>query len=117
MLSTGQGLRTYGIVRALAGMGPVDLLYATFGAEKVAPEFATTGYRIAPGPSNAGIASAGAATPAPWPTGFPTASPEASRGSWQQLRAGLHRIRIAAASSPTDPSPEQPFANWPASER
>ena len=37
-LSSGQGLRTYGIVRALAGLGPVDLLYAAFGADEPATD-------------------------------------------------------------------------------
>jgi glycosyltransferase involved in cell wall biosynthesis len=38
-LSTGQGLRTYGIVKALAESRPVDLLHATFGADEPAAEY------------------------------------------------------------------------------
>ena len=38
-VGSGQGLRTYGVVRALAGLGPVDLLYARFGADRPAAEF------------------------------------------------------------------------------
>ncbi len=39
-LGSGQGLRTYGIVRALAEAGPVDLLHAEFGAGAPSPEYA-----------------------------------------------------------------------------
>jgi polysaccharide biosynthesis protein PslH len=38
-LGTGFGVRTYGIVRALCALGPVDLLYPTFGAPEPGPEF------------------------------------------------------------------------------
>jgi polysaccharide biosynthesis protein PslH len=38
-LGTGFGLRTYGIVRALCALGPVDLLYVRFGAAEPGPEF------------------------------------------------------------------------------
>jgi polysaccharide biosynthesis protein PslH len=38
-LGTGRAARTYGIVRALAALGPVDLLYARFGADLPGPEF------------------------------------------------------------------------------
>jgi glycosyltransferase involved in cell wall biosynthesis len=48
-ISSGQGLRTYGIVRALAGLGPVDLLYAEFGADEPAAEYeAVDGLRMIP---------------------------------------------------------------------
>ena len=48
-LSSGQGLRTYGIVKALAGLGPVDLLYAVFGADEPAAEYETVaGLRMIP---------------------------------------------------------------------
>ena len=48
-LSSGQGLRTYGIVKALAGLGPVDLLYAAFGADEPATEYETVaGLRMIP---------------------------------------------------------------------
>jgi glycosyltransferase involved in cell wall biosynthesis len=39
-LGTGRAARTYGIVRALAVLGPVDLLYKRFGADAPGPEFA-----------------------------------------------------------------------------
>jgi glycosyltransferase involved in cell wall biosynthesis len=39
VLGSGQALRTYAIVRALAASGPVDLLYARFGADVPAPEY------------------------------------------------------------------------------
>jgi glycosyltransferase involved in cell wall biosynthesis len=38
-LGTGFGVRTYGIVRALSALGPVDLVYSTFGAPQPGPEF------------------------------------------------------------------------------
>ena len=48
-ISSGQGMRTYGIVKALAGLGAVDLLYAEFGAEQPAAEFAAVdGLRLIP---------------------------------------------------------------------
>jgi glycosyltransferase involved in cell wall biosynthesis len=39
VLGSGRALRVYGIVRALAGLGPVDLVFPWFGAEEAAPEF------------------------------------------------------------------------------
>jgi polysaccharide biosynthesis protein PslH len=39
-LGSGRAARTYGIVRALASLGPVDLLYKRFGALAPGPEFA-----------------------------------------------------------------------------
>jgi polysaccharide biosynthesis protein PslH len=39
-LGTGRAARTYAIVRALARLGPVDLLYKRFGARAPGPEFA-----------------------------------------------------------------------------
>jgi polysaccharide biosynthesis protein PslH len=42
-LGGGRGLRTYGIVRALAAHGPVDLLYARFGAPEPSPAFRSIG--------------------------------------------------------------------------
>jgi glycosyltransferase involved in cell wall biosynthesis len=48
-ISSGQGLRTYGIVRALAGLRPVELLYAEFGADEPAAEYeAVDGLRMIP---------------------------------------------------------------------
>lgn len=41
VLSTGQGLRTYGIVKALASDGVLDLLYADFGSDEPADEYRT----------------------------------------------------------------------------
>lgn len=38
-LGVGRAVRGYGLVRALAAMGSVDVLYARFGAEWPAPEF------------------------------------------------------------------------------
>ena len=38
-LGSGRGLRTYGIVRALAAHEPVDLLYARFGAPEPSAEY------------------------------------------------------------------------------
>jgi len=38
-LGSGRAMRTYGIVRALAALGPVDLLYVPFGAAEPAQEF------------------------------------------------------------------------------
>lgn len=38
-LGTGRGMRTYGIVRALAGLGPVVLAHTRFGAPAPGPEF------------------------------------------------------------------------------
>jgi polysaccharide biosynthesis protein PslH len=42
-LGSGRGMRTYGLVRALALLGPVDVLYARFGAAAPAPEYAAVG--------------------------------------------------------------------------
>ena len=39
-LDSGRARRTYGIARALAGMGPVDLVYGAFGGGNPDPEFA-----------------------------------------------------------------------------
>ena len=39
VLGSGRALRTYGIVRALAGLGSVDLLFPWFGALEAAPEY------------------------------------------------------------------------------
>jgi len=39
VLGGGRALRTYGIVRALAGLAPVDLLFPWFGAAAAAPEY------------------------------------------------------------------------------
>ncbi|MGH2962365.1 MAG: glycosyltransferase [Solirubrobacterales bacterium] len=41
-LTGGHELRTYAIVRALCALGPVDLLYAQFGASEPSPEFRST---------------------------------------------------------------------------
>jgi glycosyltransferase involved in cell wall biosynthesis len=40
VLGSGRAMRTYGLVRALALLGPVDLLYARFGAPAPGREFA-----------------------------------------------------------------------------
>jgi len=42
VLGTGAGVRTYGIVRALAVHRPVDVLFARFGAPSPAPEYERT---------------------------------------------------------------------------
>lgn len=55
-LGTGFGLRTYGIVRALCSLGPVDLLYVRFGAAQPGqhfediPELTLHGLRSSRGP-------------------------------------------------------------------
>jgi len=41
VLGSGRAMRTYGLVRALALLGPVDLLYARFGAPAPGREFAS----------------------------------------------------------------------------
>ena len=38
-LGTGRALRTYAVVRALASLGPADVLYAVFDGEEPGPEF------------------------------------------------------------------------------
>jgi glycosyltransferase involved in cell wall biosynthesis len=38
-LDSGRARRTHGIVRALAALGPVDLVYGAFGADRPDPEF------------------------------------------------------------------------------
>jgi glycosyltransferase involved in cell wall biosynthesis len=38
-LGTGRALRTYGVVRALASLGPIDVLYAVFGDDEPGPEY------------------------------------------------------------------------------
>lgn len=38
-LSTGRDLRTYGVLRALARLGPVDLAYVVFGPSEPSPEY------------------------------------------------------------------------------
>ncbi len=38
-LGTGRALRTYGIVRALALSGPLDVLYVRFGEVRARPEY------------------------------------------------------------------------------
>ena len=38
-VASGQGLRTYGVARALAALGPVELLYVPFGGDRPAAEY------------------------------------------------------------------------------
>lgn len=38
-LGVGRALRAYGIIRALAELGPVDVLYVRFGADEPSPEY------------------------------------------------------------------------------
>lgn len=38
-LGSGQSLRTYGVVKALAASGPVDVLYTLHGADRPSPEY------------------------------------------------------------------------------
>ena len=38
-LDSGRARRTYGIVRALAAIGPVDLVYGAFGADAPDPAY------------------------------------------------------------------------------
>jgi glycosyltransferase involved in cell wall biosynthesis len=46
-LGTGRALRTYGVVRALASLGPVEVLYAVFDGEEPGPEYqAIEGVRL-----------------------------------------------------------------------
>lgn len=54
-VSSGQGLRTYGLVRALAALGPVELLYVPFGADEPAAEYgAAAGVSLRPVRSSRG---------------------------------------------------------------
>jgi glycosyltransferase involved in cell wall biosynthesis len=47
VLGTGRAARSYALVRALAALGPVDLLYKRFGADAPGPEFvAIDGVRL-----------------------------------------------------------------------
>ena len=45
-LGTGRALRVYGLTRALAALGPVDLVYTVFGAAEPAPEYAVENVRL-----------------------------------------------------------------------
>lgn len=92
VVSSGQGLRTYGVVKALAGLGPVDLLYATFGADEPAPEFAAIdGLRMIPARPSRGarrLLSYARALAAGVPDGF-------ARGSSPELTATAERLASA----------------------
>jgi glycosyltransferase involved in cell wall biosynthesis len=53
-LGTGRGMRTYGIVRALAMLGPVAVLHGRFGAPAPSPEYLAiegASYHVLPGAS------------------------------------------------------------------
>lgn len=99
-LGTGQGLRTYGIVRALAGLGPVDLLYASFGAAEPAPELAAIDdlELIAVDPSRGArrALSYARALAAGVPDGFARGSSPELIGAAERLAATPERERVIA---------------------
>jgi glycosyltransferase involved in cell wall biosynthesis len=100
VLGSGQALRTYAIVRALAADGPVDLLYAQFGAEDPAPEYERiAGLSLHPVQPSRGprrLAAYAAARLRGTPDGFARgASPELADAA-AALSAGAERGRIVA---------------------
>jgi glycosyltransferase involved in cell wall biosynthesis len=103
-LAHGQGLRTYAIARALALLGPVDLLYARFGDAEPAPEFhGVDGLTLHPVTPSRGARRAVAyatalahGTPADFARG---ASPELAAGAAELARAP-GRGRIVADGPP-----------------
>lgn len=100
VLGSGRALRTYGIVRALAGLGPVELVFPWFGAEVPAPEYErmenVTLHGLAPSRGPARAFAYGRARARGVPDGFARGiSPELARAA-RQLAAAPGRGRVIA---------------------
>lgn len=54
-LGTGRGLRVYGLTRALAALGRVDVLYTVFGADEPAPEYSRENIHLHPVRASRGV--------------------------------------------------------------
>ena len=92
-LGSGRGMRTYGLVRALALLGPVDLLYTRFGTATPGPEFADVAlHEVVPGrgPRRLLAAARALAAGTPWPVarGVSAELPRAAR----RLAASSDRV-------------------------
>jgi polysaccharide biosynthesis protein PslH len=54
-LGTGRGLRVYGVTRALAALGRVDVVYTVFGASEPGPEYARENIYLHPVRASRGV--------------------------------------------------------------
>jgi len=90
--ASGRAARTYGIVRALAVAGPVDLLHTGFGADAPDP-----GYDAIEGVRLHGVTSSrGARRALAWAWGRATGVPRAvARGVSPELAAAAERLAVA----------------------